>query len=179
MTNLVVYKELAGVVQAAADAMVALVDSVKHAVSAGSEGYGHIVAAKHRKHLVDLSARATDLRYFHQGLAARSIDEYLANPMPWQWPNLRRDLGKVLELLRDLLGEIQRERSDFILESAYGVMLESFGARAKLLGQMIELEPPTSPEELETLGQINSEYKRMLAAFSEAINALNEHLKEQ
>ncbi len=56
--------------------------------------------------------------------------------------------------------------------------LIEISARASLLTRISELRPPETAEEKESLRDLNTEYKRLLASFSEAIKLLNDYLKQ-
>ena len=175
------YKEITDLVGAAGDSIVKLTDGIKHAVSSGVAGYNYVVAKRDRRRLKEISAQATNLRYFHQGIVARSIDEYLemTNPPPHYWHALKSDIIKVIELIKKLLEDVMRERSDFVLADAYSKLVKSLGMRAHILGRISEIPPPSTDEERKSLQKLNKEYKRLLTNFGEAINQLNLYLKDE
>ena len=181
MIELAIYKELIDAIGAAGDAIIKIVDGVKHLVVTGTSGYNYIAAERERNRLVEISARATNLQARHQARVVRDIDEYLCKPKPGplDWYAITEGIARVIKNIKELLDDVGSERSDFVLESAYAKLLETMSARVSLLSRVSELPPPSSNEERDALGQLNSQYKRLLDSFREAIEQLNIYLKQR
>jgi hypothetical protein len=181
MTELVLYKEIVGLLGATGDAIIKITDGIKHLIVTGVSGYNHIAADRERKRLIRMSAVATDLASTHQAIVVRSIDEYLdsSEPTIFDWIAVKEGVSGVLEEIRDLLDDVREERSEFVLESAYERLLRSLGIRSSFLEGLSRVPPPTTEEERDALREINNEYKRLLKAFSEAIEQLNLYLKSK
>jgi hypothetical protein len=181
MTELVLYKELIGAIGAAGDAITKIVDGLKYLILTGASGYNYIAAERERKRLVEISARATNLQGRHQAIVVRDLDEYLdkPHPSPLDWYAVKEGITYVIENIKALLDDVGKERSDFVLESAYSKLLETMSARVTLLSRISKLDPPNTTEEKEALRELNSEYKRLLNSFREAIEQLNVYLKQR
>jgi hypothetical protein len=179
MTELLLYKELAGAIGAAGDAVTKIVDGIKHLVVTGVSGYDYVAAARERNQLVEISARATNLQARHQARVVRDLDEYLNKPNPnaLDWYAVKEGITYVMESMKELLDDVGKERSDFVLEAAYAKLLETTSARVSLLSRVSSLPPPSSIEEKDALRQLSAEYRRLLSAFREAIEQLNLYLK--
>jgi hypothetical protein len=181
MAGLVIYKEIAGLLGAAGDAIIKITDGIKHLITTGFSGYSYIAAERERKRLIELSALATDLSSTAQVRVVRSIDEYLesSDPTPDDWFAVTQSIGWVLTMIGVLLDDIKKERSEFVLESAYQSLLRSLDSRFSLLDKLSNVPPPTTEEERKEVKQISNKYKEMLTAFSEAIEQLNIYIKNK
>jgi len=181
MTELVLYKELIDAISAAGDAITKIVDGIKHLIVTGASGYNYVAAERERKRLVEISARATNLQARHQARVVRDLDEYVnkPNPNPLDWYAVKDGIAYVIENIKELLDDVGKERSDFVLESAYSKLLETMGARVSLLTRISKLNPPNTREEKDALRELNSKYNRLLSSFREAIEQLNLYIKQR
>jgi hypothetical protein len=75
------------------------------------------------------------------------------------------------------LEDLRFERSDFIREDAYLILLQTLAARTSLLDKLSTLPQPTIPEERAALSELNQRYKRLISNFEAAIKELNAYLK--
>ncbi len=178
MTQLILYKEIIESIGAAGDALTKIVDGIKHLVVTGTSGYNYVAAERERKRLIEISARATNLQARHQARVVRDIDEFLKknNPNAMDWYAVKGGITYVIENIKNLLDDVGKERSDFVLESAYSKLLEALGDRVSLLTKISELRLPNTQEEKDALRELNAEYKRLLSCFRDAIAMLNEYL---
>lgn len=78
-----------------------------------------------------------------------------------------------------LLSDVKEERSDFVLENAYGKLGETLHQRSMILTKILSLPKPSNPKELEQLKRMNLQYKRLISTFEEAINQLNKYIKSR
>jgi hypothetical protein len=105
--------------------------------------------------------------------------EYLTlpNPSVGDWQRVVRNLDATLSSVRVLLGDVQKERSDFVLEPLYLALSRTHTARSSLLGQLATLPAPSAPEEREALCQGNEKYKLLIANAEQAVLELNAYVK--
>jgi hypothetical protein len=179
-SKLNLFKDAVEAVEAAGDAVISLTDAIKHLVVTGSGGYDYVAAARERNRLKDLSARSTNLVSLKQAVVVRNIDEYLEKPNPSNadWDNIKFGVQSVINDVKVLLTDIREERSDFVLEEAYAKLGNTLQQRSIVLDKIAALPKPSNPEELEQLQQINLQYKRLIAAFQEAVKQLNIYIKQ-
>jgi hypothetical protein len=159
------------------DAIVKITDGVKHLIETSSEGVDVILAENTKSRLKDLSARSTQFSVKQNIVVTQSIDDYLIHPTPMGWHDVTNSLSEVLTNGKSLLDDWHEERSDFILEDAYATISATLSSRLNLLQKLVELPPPTTPDELTALSKINVQYKRLIEIFRNAIKELNAYLK--
>ena len=178
--NLNLFRDAVEAVEAAGDAIISLTDGIKHLIATGTDGYDYVAAKRERNRLKDLSARSTNLISLKQTLVVQTIDEYLAKPNPSNadWDNIKFGVQSVIIDVKLLLSDVRDERSDFVLEDAYGKLGNTLQQRSVVLDRISALPKPTTPEELEQLKQMNLQYKRLIAAFQDAVKQLNEYIKQ-
>ena len=181
MTGVVLYKEIVDLLGAAGDAIIKITDGIRHLVVTGASGYNYIAAERVRKRLMRMSAVATNLAFFTQEEVVRSIDEYLESSKPSMedWWVIRESIHLVLGEVGALLQDVREERSEFVLETAYRKVFGALAERVSLLQRLSVVPPPTTEQEREALREINTEYKRLLKLFIEAIDQLNAYLKSK
>jgi hypothetical protein len=179
VSRLNVYKDAIDAIGAAGDAIAKLTDGVKHLVVTGAQGYDYVAAKRDHDRLRDISARATDLAYSHNAVVISSIDAYLAlkHPTPGDWHVITEGTQRVIDSVKVLLDDVRNERSDFVLEDAYGKLAGSLQSRGLLLGKLAKLPAPKTAQERAALRQLNAKYKVLLANFEAAIAELNLYLK--
>jgi hypothetical protein len=183
--NVMSLKELTDLVGSAADSIKKFADAIKYCASSGVAGYDYISAKREMKRLKEISAQATEFRYCSQSTLYNDIDSYLKHPNPesaeWkpQWNVIKKDISNVIERIKSLLDDVKKERSDFILEEDYKKLIFSMSSRISLLERMRKIPSPKTNEELEELKKLNREYKRLLNNFSDAIDQLNQYLKDK
>jgi hypothetical protein len=102
----------------------------------------------------------------------------LRNPGPKDWENVQSVISHILIDVRNLLWDVKAERSDFVLEDAYGKLEEILGVRASLLSRLIYLPQPNTAQERKALQRINSEYKILQERLKEAVVQMNTYLKQ-
>jgi len=180
MPESLTYKAALDLIGAAGDAMIKLTDGFKHMVTTGYAGYNHIAAKKTHKRLVDLSARSAMLARGHQSVLVYSIDDYfrIPNPTEGDWSRVVKGIKEVIEEITEILDDVKKERSDFVLEDAYSKLIESLSVRKGLLAKLSRIPPPKSKDEMESLRKIHEEYKRLLDNFRNAIEQMNLYLKQ-
>ena len=177
--ELILYKEITDLVSAAGDAIIKITDGIKHLVKTGASGLEYLSARRDRDRLIRLSARAANLAFVQQASIVMSIDKYLTtkDPSDQDWWIIQDGINTVLWDIASLLEEINTERSDFVIEEAYELLLSSFQTRSSHLESIYKLPPPTKKVERKALKELNKEYKRLLKAFKDAIAQLNIYLK--
>ncbi len=181
MTRIAIFKDAVGAVGAAGDAIAKITDGVRHLVVTGVSGYKYVSAEREYNRLRDISARGTNLAGIQQQAIVRSIDEYLAKPDPTaaDWDFIRLRIQQVIVDVKRLLDDVRTERSDFVLEEAYGKLGDSLGSRSIMLDKISRLPQPITQQERDEVAKLNKEYKRLLANFRAAIEQLNLYLKQQ
>jgi hypothetical protein len=177
-SRLNVLKDAADALGAAGDAIANLTDGVAHLVTTGDSAWETVAARRTHDRLIAISARATNIAGVQQIAVVNSIDAYLAKQHPTSndWGTVTTAVGGVIGGVKKLLDDLRMERSDFVLDSAYATLVETLGARSDILAKLATLPPATTAEEKAGLARVNANYKRLLAKFQAAIQALNEYV---
>ena len=162
MTEALTWKGALELLKALGEAMVILTDGIKHMVATGYAGYSEISAKRTHKRLVDFSARVTYLWTVPQYQFTVTIDDYLAMPCPREedWLAIGIGTNDLIYELDKVLNDLRKERSDFVLESAYSKITESLSYRAAILENIYDMPQPTTEDEKEILRKINENIKK-------------------
>jgi hypothetical protein len=177
--RLSVLTDAANALGAAADAIGKLGDSVAHLVSLGDHTWQTVSARRTRARLVDISARASVLVATQNAAIVSSIDDYLEKPHPdvKDWQAVTSNISTTLESVTNLLRDLEAERSDFVLQSAYETLLRTTAARVTVLMRLQGLSPPIGVQERDELMKINANYKILIENFKTAISEMNKYLQ--
>jgi hypothetical protein len=180
-SKLQILKEVVEAIESAGKALTSLTEGVSSLVRAGASGYSYVSAERERNRLVDISARASQLRADQNVVVIRTIDEYLAKKSPTSedWSAVQQGITQTLSSVTALLKDVKAERSDFVLEGAYQDLLRTLGSRQGLLEKLRLLGPPSTPEERNALRDVSKQYKTLIAKLGEATNELNKYLKDK
>jgi hypothetical protein len=174
-----VLTELVKAIGAAGDAMTKLVAGFTSVAVAGNDAYNHVAAARERDQLVEISRQTALLIGSQNAMVVASIDEYLQSARHTQreWINVVENIDATLSKVSDLLADVRQNRSDFVLEPAFEELTSALMGRVSLLTRLRSLSAPSTPEELQLLGQASEKYKRLIAAANEALSGLNAYIK--
>lgn len=177
--RIALFHELVESLGVAGDAIAKLTDGFKHLIVTGAAGYSYVAAGRERDHLVDISRRTQNLVASQSVQVVQSMDDYLAlpDPRPSDWDQVRKNLDAVLASVGALLSDVQREKSDFVLESAYLKLNKALKTRALVLERFANLPPPASPEERAAVRQASEKYKTLITNTEQAVQELNTYLR--
>ena len=178
--RLALFEDLAKALGEAGDAIGKISDGVARLVSDANSGWNYVEANRTRSRLIDISARTTGVLVSND-LFVESFSRYLnlPNPKPEDWTRATEDINKTLANITSLLSDLKRERSDFVLESAYLSLQTSLSARVDLLNKVDSRGPPQTPQERDAFADIVSKYKILIANFKRAIEELNIYIKQE
>lgn len=177
VSKIEVLSEIAKALGDLGDSIVKITNGIKHIVVTGEEGVSFILAKKTKSQLKELSAISTQFAVSQNIRAVQSIDDYIQYPNPDDWPYVQEKLRNILLSGSELLSEWNKERSDFIVEPSYARLIETLNARVGILEKLSSIEAPLTTKELEALGELNHNYKALVAQFKSAIKELNKYIK--
>jgi hypothetical protein len=181
--ELVDLQKLGGVLKDAADAIARLGDSVAHLVRLGVQGYDAAAARRTRARLIEIRKGLVSMAR-SQGVLALTFDSYVARieagrqPNAREWQSATAKLPLLVESVQSLLGELRRDRSEFVLEEAYERLHATLGARLALFERLRAAEAPRRPEEIEAIKAAVAEWSRLREELDRASAALAAYLKE-
>jgi hypothetical protein len=199
--NLAILADLVDALANAGDVIKSLVDSIRHMVVTGVEGYDNIKARVTYNSLVETSALASQLLAYQKSLP-ENLDYYVysvrhdlikdqserdrscgswliapGDPLDPSWYGLMKQMTNVLERVLAIIARIEKDRSDFVLKPAYQRLLTSLGSRKSLLEVLTGMDPPpASPEELDLVSKAANEYRGLIQGLEAARDELNRYL---
>ena len=169
----------------AGTALSKLTQGLRDAAVAGSDAYEHVTAARARDRLVELSVKLGRLTNVGNEIVLDSLAEYihLARTTPGSpdlgkhWTKLIADLAGTVRMVREILGDLEAERSDFVLEPAYRERDLAMRARSSRLSGLAALPPPVSADAIAELEKIREAYVALHRRTRELIEQLNAYIK--
>jgi len=160
-------------------AIKAVAEGIASLGKTADSGWSELSARRTRQRLTDISARAAVLASENQSIVINGIDGYLEKSKPTvaDWLALTQPLNAVVSDLKVLLDELREERSDFIAEPAYAILVQALDPAQLYLSQLQTLPPPTTAEEREALLEIKAKYKILLENLQSAVRELNAYIR--
>lgn len=182
-SSVVLLKELADRVGAAADALTKIVDSLTHLVTTGAQGYNAVHANLVYDKLRNTSALASSL-VSSQLILAKNLGEYAESAAGADqasrevaWAALVKRVQDVLTQVLAILNRVREDRSDFVLEPAYAKLSDVLQARVSLLQRIQSMPAPSTPEELQSVREIANRYNDLIAQLQLARDEMNVYVK--
>lgn len=195
MTTEGTLKALSSLLATAADSIAKFGDSIAHVVSLGTQAYDEVSARRVRARLKDINARLVNVHKLPNAAVYSGIEGYIAKArehhaslasnkpsspksLRTSWNDFVHVLPIPLEQIGELLDDVSKERSDLVLESSYGDILSTLNSRVKIIQDLMNLPPPSTPQEIEALEQVLSQYDRLRKDLARASTALADYLKD-
>jgi hypothetical protein len=122
---------VAEVIRALTEMFGKITDDVAHFLQTGDRGLEYLAAKRLHTRLVAICARSTWDITEQQSC----LDRYLAisGPQPEAWKAVMHELEHMLRDVKELLAELKRERSDFVLDSTYERLIGVLHGEARVL----------------------------------------------
>ena len=118
-----------------------------------------------------------------QGVVATSFEDYIARielgrqPRQLDWTMATNRLAPLMSEVRSLINELRSEKSDFVLEDAYERLHDTLDARLTLFQKLREGDAPRSPEQIDALRRMVTEWERLREELGRASEELTNYLK--
>jgi hypothetical protein len=193
--TLVDLKGLGDAIDAAAGALEKLADGVGHIVSLGDRGWSVASARRARERLKDMDARLVDLARTKQSAlvdnmrlyvelgermiqASGSIKELLLSELEGSWRLVIDGISQVLAMTNGLLDDLRADRSDFVLESARGTLLDVLQSKIGLLDKLKFDANPQSPDEIAELKKVSEKFETLRLKTIAAVDAMSDYIKK-
>lgn len=192
--SLVDLKGLGELVDAISRSMGNIAESIARVISLGDRGLSEISARNALSALKDLDSRlkflasATQvalIRNFHDyvelGREALSADEGEKDrfdiKLKGAWTAIVSSVSEITRETTELLSKIRNDRSDFVLEEAYGILAGSLNDRIGILKKIRDADPPKSSAELNELNDVAGKYDTLRAKTLNAVDQLSAYIK--
>lgn len=149
--------------------------AVERLLESGTRVYDLIAARKAESRLKEISAQTSILIGVQSVRVVDRIDRYLAQPTPENWKRFQDGLPDVLRLVNDLLQDVQKERSGFIVEqqAAFEEFVASLSRRHSLLTELLATPAPQSKEEIDALRLVREQYAQLMNSLRRANRAIS------
>ncbi len=185
--TIVALEALVRILGSAGEAISKFTKGVTEAVKAGATAYDYASARRDRSNLIDISAKMTTLVTGGNMVVIDGIEGYInfaknskdAGLVTAEWQQVVERVRETLYLIKHLLDDVEKTRSDFVAQDAYMELASTLNQRGTALGMLSRLTAPSSPEELEVLARANTKYKGLVVEAKEAIKQLNLYIREQ
>ena len=171
-------EELGQALEGVGKGLASLVDVFQKLAIAGTRGFDVVVARRMSARLRDFSARGTQLAV-SQKLILDEIADYLEDPSSDNWTEVTEQLNNTLATVVRLLSDLKQERSDFVAEPSYELLLTSLHSRAVLITGLVAMPAPQGADELRSLESIREKYQVLIGQLSEAKQALNTYIRQE
>jgi len=180
-----ILEDLVKAIGSAGDAISKLTAGVRDLVVNGSNAYDYVAASREHDHLVALSNQLSSLVATQQTNVVSNIEDYLSTmsseatrkktDVQQSWELVVSRLRSVLESTKNLLDEVDHEKSDFVLQPAFLKLKEALAVKFSIMDKLMSMPAPSSPEELSKLKAADYQYKRLISNTRDAIAALNSY----
>jgi hypothetical protein len=168
----------------AGEALSKITKGIRDAVEAGNDAYGHVAASRVRDRLVELSTRLVRLTNVGNIAVLDSLGEYIhlarsapASPeLKLHWERAVSDMSEALAMVLAILKDVEGERSDFVLQSAYAELTGILHSRVRILSELKKVTPPVTSEAIAELVQIQEKYAELRGKTQELVQQLNAYI---
>jgi hypothetical protein len=193
--TLVDLKGLGDAIDAAAGALGKLADSVAHIVSLGDRGWSVASARSARERLKDMDARLADLARTKQSVlvdnmrlyvelgermiqASGAAKDSLLSELEGSWRLVIDGISQVLTMTNGLMDELRADRSDFVLESARGTLIDALQSKIGLLDKLKFDANPQGPDEIAELKNVSENFDTLRLKTIAAVDAMSDYIKK-
>lgn len=183
--NILALEKLVKVLGDTGDAISKLTKGFSDLVSTSVKGYDYVKAAREQARLKDISSKLAGLMAINANNVSK-IDEYIvlvekkkSSSLTPAWRDVTVPLAKALLSVKELLEDVQVERSDFILEKAYLNLRETLERRTAVLGSLLDITAPQTPDEVSLLRAASEKYKVLIENTKACLEQLNAYIKTQ
>jgi hypothetical protein len=191
--SLIQIKDLGAAIDAAAGALGKLADSVAHMIFLGDKGYNIANARKTKNRLKDIDARLTDLAQISQSTL---VDNMLGYAELWRrlssttdgaakneqlkssWQLVVAGIRDVLLQTRDLVDELRRERSDFVLQPSWIMLIKALDDKASLLNVPELTSPPDTDEKINELEAVAKNFEALRNNTIKALTSMSDYISK-
>lgn len=190
--SLIDLKNLGQAIDEAAGAISKIGDGISHLIALGDKGYNVVEARITHNRLVNIDAKLFYIIGYNERIIS-SLREYaeesrrhlngsdrtyeLEEELQHDWPLVLTNLRDILDQTRDLLERVRVERSDFVLEPAYGEMLSALSTKVGLLDKLIREGPPISKEQVDELDIVCDKLEKLREATAGATAQMSAYIK--
>lgn len=174
--------KLGSILKDTADAIAKLGDSIAHLVHLGAQGWDAASARRTEARFIEMRKQLVTFKR-SQGAVAVSFEDYIARieqgrqPRQLDWTTVTNRLLPLMSEARSLLVELKSDKSDFVLEDAYERLHDSLDARLTLFQRLKDADAPQTPEQIEALKRMVTEWERLREELGRASEALTQYLK--
>jgi hypothetical protein len=158
------------------DALSNITRGIATSIRHGYQTFDLVAARRAKKRLTRLHKYGTELGAI-QVLMTRTMSWYLQEPTPAHWEEARADIQKVLAAIPDIVEEVREADSAFVIEPTYKEFLVAMTDRRLLLTSLLDIDPPTSAEELAELNQLRLKYYDLMDKLESLQCQLGEYIK--
>jgi hypothetical protein len=179
-------ENIGAILKDAADAVKKLADSIAHIVALGDSAWSTVSARRTRARLIEIFADSEKYG-LSQGYLYRNVEELTrdlsrfdsdAGSRLWVWQGFTQKLKELIPHVTNLLDELDKERSDFVLQEAYRSLRQTLSERLVVLELLARRPCPDSSEELAEVRKVFDQWGRLIAELRAANEALRLYLKE-
>ena len=100
----------------------------------------------------------------------------LVHEFDWEW--VIRKIKGASDEVDVLLNDLKQERSDFVLDSVYVVLLDTLSTRRALFDRLLSGPEPSAAEELTLLREASKEWDRLRRELKRATVNMSAYLKD-
>jgi hypothetical protein len=166
-------------VGAAGDAIGKLTEGVRKLIIAGDAGWQTLSVRRTHASLIELSAALTGLAARQRVGAIPALEQYIRQPSATSWPTVTGELSDVLNQVNNVLTQLNKDRSDLVLQPAFAKLQNTLQARASLLSQLQGAAPPLTKAELAELRGLLEKYRVLVAQLEAARDEVNEYARSK
>jgi hypothetical protein len=172
-------KEFVQIVGDAGDAIGKLTEGFKKLVVASKDSYNYVAAQREQKRLLEIAILTTEMTARSNYRVEDAINNYHqgdASSRPRPWTRLVRSVAQTLAEVEQLLANVKKEDSAFVLEPVYRTLNDVLYGRERLLLKLLEMPAPETDEEFKILLELREKYRYLHTQTEIALTQLTEYI---
>jgi hypothetical protein len=171
-------KDVLNAAKGTTQAVAGISSSVRTMMKTGKATIDERSAKATRERLIAIGAGLSDIYAKNQVSLLGSVEAYRKKPTEANWKNILDATESIGKRVADLLQQIGDERSEFVLEKNYRVLLETLTSRKYILISIRQMPQPKSKTQKIAFNRLVREYEKLVIQLNDAIDVLSEYLKK-
>src|SRR5262249_11983801 len=177
--NISVWKDAAESIDKVADVIAKLGKMIDTCTSRGVELFDWYSANKATRELTYLLRRSTDMVTSQSASFTPRVDDYIDDPDPDKWGEIRDRIRERLDAVRGLLAQLDLSADEIVTKEFYAEFTLTLQRRQYTLSKLMEISAPTTPEAMAAMKNFVASYKEMIEQLNRVNTALAAYIEDR
>jgi hypothetical protein len=149
-----------------------------NAMTNGVSGVEWVEQSSVLNKLNKLSVTLTFLTVRQKVFFVPSVKTYLSNPIQENWDEVKTNISTTVNICTEILNTLQATRHEIATENFFEDLVALMMERDKTLHELLKMPRPSTPSEMEALGDHIERYSALLDSLDKANDSLKTFLEQ-